>query len=242
MFDLLEKLLKVFQESKHSHDRCMECSSVPEVEILWAEGMGHCWFCMKCFKKWATEGDGKGDVCAVKKVVDGKASKNWKDNSSPNIMNTLDFLKEAIATAIDPEVDMKKKHKKILNTKLVSGTFVGEEHYFKFWLMTDGSHIPVEYSHEETANLGRSSDKVLKEAGVIAGSISHKELFINGDKRITKAQISKLKQMSIEYGVVTLMDYVRPFNFQVKVKSPKELVYYLEYGKEKWEAKRKNNV
>jgi len=82
-------------EARHSHEKCMDCSSAPEVEVIWAEGMGHAWFCMKHFKKWATTGYGKGDVCAVKNVQDGKAAMKWADNTSPNIMDSMKFLKEA---------------------------------------------------------------------------------------------------------------------------------------------------
>ena len=49
---------------------------------------------MKHFKEWATKGDGKGDVCAVKKIQKGKASKDWKSNTSPSIMDTMKFLKK----------------------------------------------------------------------------------------------------------------------------------------------------
>lgn len=96
--ELIDRLLKVFEDSsvvdeaKHSHSRCMTCSKVPEVEALWAEGRGHVWFCLKHFKEWATKGDGKGDVDAVKKIQDGKASKKWGDNTSPNIINSMKFL------------------------------------------------------------------------------------------------------------------------------------------------------
>lgn len=80
-------------KAKHKKAQCMECSNLPEVEVLWAEGMGHAWFCKKCFRKWATEGDGSGEVISVKAIQDGKASKNWKDNKTPNVIKEFSFLK-----------------------------------------------------------------------------------------------------------------------------------------------------
>jgi hypothetical protein len=74
--------------AKHSSEKCMECSKKPEYEVLWAEGRGHAWFCKKHFKEWATKGDGKGDICSVKEVTDGKVKK-WKDNTNKNIWDSL---------------------------------------------------------------------------------------------------------------------------------------------------------
>jgi len=73
----------------------MSCSAKPEVECLWAEGMGHAWFCKKCFKKWATKGDGADEIISVKEI-DGEASKKFSDNKSLNIINSFTFLKASL--------------------------------------------------------------------------------------------------------------------------------------------------
>lgn len=72
-------------DESHSHSKCMKCDKTPTKEVLWAEGMGHAWFCDACFKTWSTTGDGKGDVCSVKEINDGKACKKFADNKNPNI-------------------------------------------------------------------------------------------------------------------------------------------------------------
>ncbi len=76
-------------QSKHRRDQCMECSKSPVYECIWAEGHGHAWHCEKHFKKWATEGDGKGDIIYVKEVRDNEAAKKFSENTNPNIWNKL---------------------------------------------------------------------------------------------------------------------------------------------------------
>lgn len=68
----------------HSRGKCMDCDTKPTIEVLWANGRGHAWFCDKCFAEWK-EKDGKGDICSVKQLVDGEASKKFADNKNPNI-------------------------------------------------------------------------------------------------------------------------------------------------------------
>jgi len=81
---------------KHSREKCMECDKPPVYECLWAEGIGHAWFCKKHFKEWATSGDGKGEIISVKEVKDGTAAKKFGDNRNPNIWAELkrEFSKE----------------------------------------------------------------------------------------------------------------------------------------------------
>lgn len=69
----------------YSRARCMECSRPPEVEILWAEGMAHAWFCKKHFKEWkrAVEAENRAqgfdpeEVSALRELKWGVASKRW---------------------------------------------------------------------------------------------------------------------------------------------------------------------
>lgn len=75
------------QESMHSKDKCMNCSNPPKYEVLWAEGMGHAWFCESGFKEWAKEH--KGDIDYVKETKDGIAADKFSENTNPNIKDTL---------------------------------------------------------------------------------------------------------------------------------------------------------
>ena len=87
-FTLVQHLKTIdLSEAKHSRKKCMECDSVPTKEVLWAEGMGHCWFCDKHYTKWSTTGDGKGDVCSLKDITTGEAAKKFADNKNPNLLN-----------------------------------------------------------------------------------------------------------------------------------------------------------
>jgi len=75
--------MQKIKESKHSREKCMVCEAKPELEVKWAEGMAHAWFCKKDYKIWAKEH--VGDIDYVKIVKDGIASKQFKDNPNPNI-------------------------------------------------------------------------------------------------------------------------------------------------------------
>jgi len=74
---------------KHSREKCMECDKPPVYECLWAEGIGHAWFCKEHFKDWATTGDGKGEIISVKEVKDKIATEKFGDNRNPNIWAEL---------------------------------------------------------------------------------------------------------------------------------------------------------
>jgi len=102
---LVESMVSV-DESKHSHAKCMDCSAPPTKECLWAEGMGHAWFCDKHYKEWSTKGDGKGDLCSVKAITDGKAAMKFADNKNPNLLKES-IINEARETTIF-QVDIDK--------------------------------------------------------------------------------------------------------------------------------------
>jgi len=86
-----KKDLDVEKEARHRADQCMTCSKPPKIEVLWAEGMGHAWFCLKCFKKWMREEPDRyeQDLDAAKLIKDGKASKKFSENRNPNIRDKL---------------------------------------------------------------------------------------------------------------------------------------------------------
>ncbi|MBA7604871.1 hypothetical protein ES703_11999 [subsurface metagenome] len=76
-------------KKRHSREKCMECDKPTFYECLWAEGIGHAWFCKKHFKEWAMTGDGKGEIISVKEVKDGVAAKKFGENRNPNIWAEL---------------------------------------------------------------------------------------------------------------------------------------------------------
>jgi len=81
--EILKTTSKVLEESRHSHDKCMECDKPPTHEVLWAEGHGHAWFCDEHLKSWSKEnGD---DIVYLKEVKDGVAAMKFSDNKNPNI-------------------------------------------------------------------------------------------------------------------------------------------------------------
>lgn len=159
-------------------------------------------------------------------------------------LSLLDKLFEAVAT-VSAEKLMRKYYKNKLNTKLTHSTWPTEQQYIKFWILTDGSLIPVKSSHIETiraAGVLRCGD--LEDEGTIAGSIHGGNLSIDGTKELTDRQISRLKNIFIEYDVNTLYHEVGRHNFVKPVGSSKELAYYLEYGDvdESKEVEEESNV
>ena len=76
----------------------MDCKKPPTKEVLWAEGMGHAWFCDACFNIWRAKH--KDDINSIKAIKDGEAVKKFSDNHNPNevrvterdLFNTLRVL------------------------------------------------------------------------------------------------------------------------------------------------------
>ena len=83
------------EKARHRLDQCMDCSKPPDLEIIWANGEGHAWFCWSCFIKWlgddeANPWSGKGDdIQSAKLIKNGEASKKQADNTNPNIKEKL---------------------------------------------------------------------------------------------------------------------------------------------------------
>jgi hypothetical protein len=73
-------------EQRHQPDRCMNCDKSPTIEVLWAEGMGHAWFCGPHFEAWKNktfELNSKvikyGDDISAQRKINGLASKKWSE-------------------------------------------------------------------------------------------------------------------------------------------------------------------
>ena len=154
------------------------------------------------------------------------------------MFNLLEKMFEVVVPPpiLHPEKCMRSRYKTKINTKLTKSTWPGEQDCLKFWLLTNGDVIPVEYSHDDTAVDVGVRYSPLMDDGAFAGSIVGSELSLSGKQKFTAKQILRLKNIFIEYRIAYLVVSAKDC-FSVGVKSSKELAYYLEYGKEEWESK-----
>lgn len=67
-------------EARHARDKCMNCEKPPIVDVLWANGKGHAWFCAKCYDVWKKEGH---EVDYEKEIEHGIARMKFSDRNSP---------------------------------------------------------------------------------------------------------------------------------------------------------------
>jgi hypothetical protein len=103
-------------DARHRPDKCMKCDAAPEYEVLWAEGMGHAWFCEQHLKEWlkasvatcANEGfsNKNCELNSIKKLNAGEASVKFAENKNANILNRI------LAQIPMPEVNKEKKKEK----------------------------------------------------------------------------------------------------------------------------------
>lgn len=102
---------------EYSRSRCMSCEKPPEFEMLWAEGMGHVWFCRKhaieFIRKKVREkfklGMESSDIVWVK-ACDGQAHRDHKENKNPDVLEAL----------IEVEIDVEELQKKLSRTEKVN--------------------------------------------------------------------------------------------------------------------------
>lgn len=91
---LPDRIKRAIQQSKdhrttkarHRRDKCMLCDRPPTVEVLWAEGKAHAWFCAQCFKEWKAESEWH-DVTYTKPIEHGIARKEFSDRVSPTSLD-----------------------------------------------------------------------------------------------------------------------------------------------------------
>jgi len=156
-------------------------------------------------------------------------------------------VNEVVATA-DPQKVMKDYYKNVLNTKLKLSTWPSkrEENEYKFWLLQDGSVIPVVYSHAKTVGdadiedeYGQHMSRNFMETGAVAGyfNLIADEMGVNCGKKLTSKQIAKLKNLYLEYKVSMLYMDTPGKDFDNDIKSVEHLDYLLTYGKDVDEAK-----
>lgn len=123
-----------------------------------------------------------------------------KDFSGPeyDMKYAPDFaagIEESITEEVtldDPEVLMKEEHAEIANTELQNSTWAGEQTWKKFWLLTDGTIIPVYHAHWDTASDAKVKYDELREAGAIAGVVEDKE------KSLTLRYEPPIEEMTVD--------------------------------------------
>ena len=145
--------------------------------------------------------------------------------------------------AVDPQKEMKRYYKG-RSTKLTKSTWPSEreEQQYKFWLLWDGTVIPVPHSHNKTlhdASLFDYSWLSFAGTGAVGGyfSLDADEMGVTSGKKLTSKQVSKLKNLYLDYKVSTLYMDVPRMDFESPIKSVSHLDYLLTYGKDVDEAK-----
>lgn len=136
-------------------------------------------------------------------------------------------VREVIATLPEPQ-------QKMINTygndeKLVISTWPNEK-YLKFWLLDDGTVIPVGHAHHDTCQKAGVSSDELRNSGAYWGHIDtgsrEPYMAVSGKKNPTSEQIEKLKSLFIKYQIKK----VSFKSFYGLVKSSEHLSYLLTYG------------
>lgn len=200
------------RKSQHRRDECMEsgCSAPPDVECLWAEGIGHAWFCEKDFKYWATKGDGKDDIVAVKRVQDGKAAKKWSDNNNPNIIDdfklekgNIDFKEDDKGTGILQLHIMGIEEEKI--EKLDKDAIFAARHDLKKLKSILKNNIGEQGAHFDIRLL-RTDDEAWRGGEIHIGNISGLSKIYNykqGDKLRANWKSPHVSETKDEEAVVT---------------------------------------
>jgi len=162
-----------------------------------------------------------------------------------DLVEKLVEVDEAVATEVSPEKKMKEYHARQLNGPLKKSTFPGlEGQYMKFWLLTDGTIIPVVYTHIDTAMEAGTRYSELCDQGALAGYINTRDeeagLRNRREPKLTTSQISKMKQLYDKYGFEEMFTDLGFAQNDAKISSGSELTNYLRYGKGKvkkaWEA------
>lgn len=77
------------EEARHARDKCMDCDESPAIEVLWAEGKAHAWFCASCYGKWIKD-DHDDDVNYEKEIEYGIARMKFSDRNSPQSVDEVE--------------------------------------------------------------------------------------------------------------------------------------------------------
>lgn len=148
---------------------------------------------------------------------------------------------EDVATATDDLQQKLKDYYADEGEKLSLSTWSeGESTWYKFWILTDGTIIPVDWSHGDTVRGAGVNYLELLETGALRGHINSetKEMSLGG-RNITVQQRTKLIDLVYKYGVTSVFLNVKSIKSyrSSPVKSPEQLDYMLTYGYEASESK-----
>jgi len=162
------------------------------------------------------------------------------------LFEKLRKVSEVVATA-NPQKIVKDYYKD-KSTKLVLSTWPSEResHQYKFWILQDGTIIPVVYSHAKTIaealpeemmdelGYGPVTGRKFTNTGAVAAQINEltKELGIDASKKLTSKQIFALRNLGIEYKVASIVAEIGRKDWESPVKSSDHLDYLLTYGKD----------
>lgn len=143
------------------------------------------------------------------------------------------LVKEAVSTLPEEQQVMVDYYGSNLPLKLAN--YEGEK-WYKFWMMNDGTIIPVKFAHVNTSSEAFEGNgyyfdpySSLIESGAIRGHIdpSNNEISIEFNDLPTSGQIDSLKKLIIKYSVKKIVtdDYGT-----MELKSPEHLEYLITYG------------
>jgi hypothetical protein len=115
--DIKKMHSNVIQKSKYSRTKCMDCNNKPDVEVRWAEGMGHSWFCGACLERHKKEDIkplslGK-NIDIERKLPANEASKYWKDGPPRLSENSEDIMKQS-----DNRLSITKMHNSLASLEV----------------------------------------------------------------------------------------------------------------------------
>ena len=91
--------MDILVKARHRRDQCMECSSVPVIEIRWAEGMAHAWFCKEHYEKFKKEHPDEIDY--EKEIEHGIARSDFRDRKSPLSLDFKETERKSTPTVSD---------------------------------------------------------------------------------------------------------------------------------------------
>ena len=162
-------------------------------------------------------------------------------NVAPKHIKSIDkLIDEEIIEAVSGDQKIVKDFYKGKSKKLTLSTWGTEKegNWFKFLLLTDGTIIPVVYSHKKTIDdTGLTVGTAFMGTGAVAGYIDNitKEMGIGTEKsKLTKVQIFILKNLYLEYSVKKVVVSLGNKKYwRSDVKSSDHLDYLLMYGPDK---------
>jgi hypothetical protein len=157
------------------------------------------------------------------------------------LFNSTGYSVDEAVAKYDPNKILKNYYGTKLG-KLAKSTYqgAGEYEWYKFWLLKDGSLVPVDYSHYNTLEAAGIKERDAYNAGIWRGHIDssvNNSLNLQGIGKLNQKQVDALRNLFIKYRITKLIKdspvtaslgatkYVN-----TPVASSKELEYRLLYG------------